>query len=290
MGKLFVIDGTDGSGKQTQFEKLKENLTKRNIDYLTVSFPNYDSPSSSLVKMYLSGEFGEDAKLLDRFEYAALFVNKNLTGLNFNNGIINNMPGNTETGNTNTNNGNVSYGPSNNTGTNYGSSYGNSKPTIVPSPGTGNNNAATTTPSAPDSDAGIIDNSGETLDVISIDKDSSKVQPSTSSSDGGSVIPVILGVGAAGAAAVAGAKFIHDKKERENTYTYEDDSSAENTNYSYNSNIDEQESSEDPYDAVMQPNAKYKAGNVNKLVLDDAPADINIRSDIPDNNSKEELE
>ena len=53
MGKLFVIDGTDGSGKQTQFEKLKENLTKRNIDYLTVSFPNYDNPSSSLVKMYL---------------------------------------------------------------------------------------------------------------------------------------------------------------------------------------------------------------------------------------------
>ena len=23
MGKLFVIDGTDGSGKKTQFEKLK---------------------------------------------------------------------------------------------------------------------------------------------------------------------------------------------------------------------------------------------------------------------------
>jgi len=62
MGKLFVIDGTDGSGKQTQFEKLKERLTQNNIDYKTVSFPNYDSPSSSLVKMYLSGEFGENAK------------------------------------------------------------------------------------------------------------------------------------------------------------------------------------------------------------------------------------
>lgn len=62
MGKLFVIDGTDGSGKQTQFEKLKENLDKRGIKYKTVSFPNYDSPSSSLVKMYLSGEFGKDPK------------------------------------------------------------------------------------------------------------------------------------------------------------------------------------------------------------------------------------
>lgn len=62
MGKLFVIDGTDGSGKQTQFKKLQERLTKDGIDYKTVSFPNYDSPSSSLVKMYLSGEFGKNAK------------------------------------------------------------------------------------------------------------------------------------------------------------------------------------------------------------------------------------
>ena len=62
MGKLFVIDGTDGSGKQTQFQKLQERLTKEGIDYKTVSFPNYDSESSSLVKMYLSGKFGENAK------------------------------------------------------------------------------------------------------------------------------------------------------------------------------------------------------------------------------------
>ena len=62
MGKLFVIDGTDGSGKQTQFEFLKKALDDKNIDYRTVSFPNYDSPSSSLVKMYLSGEFGENAQ------------------------------------------------------------------------------------------------------------------------------------------------------------------------------------------------------------------------------------
>ncbi len=49
-------------GKQTQFELLKKSLEKDGIEYKTVSFPNYDSPSSSLVKMYLSGEFGEDAK------------------------------------------------------------------------------------------------------------------------------------------------------------------------------------------------------------------------------------
>jgi thymidylate kinase len=67
MGKLFVIDGTDGSGKQTQFKKLQERLTKDGIDYKTVSFPNYESPSSSLVKMYLSGEFGKDAKMVSPY-------------------------------------------------------------------------------------------------------------------------------------------------------------------------------------------------------------------------------
>ena len=62
MGKLFVIDGTDGSGKQTQFKMLQEKFSEENVNYRVVSFPNYDSPSSSLVKMYLSGEFGENAK------------------------------------------------------------------------------------------------------------------------------------------------------------------------------------------------------------------------------------
>lgn len=67
MGKLFVIDGTDGSGKQTQLAKLKERLDKEGIEYKTVSFPNYDSPSSSLVKMYLGGEFGTDPKKISPY-------------------------------------------------------------------------------------------------------------------------------------------------------------------------------------------------------------------------------
>ena len=62
MGKLFVIDGTDASGKQTQLNKLQERLKEENIEYKLVSFPNYESESSSLVKMYLSGEFGKNAK------------------------------------------------------------------------------------------------------------------------------------------------------------------------------------------------------------------------------------
>lgn len=66
-GKLFVIDGTDGSGKQTQLQKLKERFDKEGIEYRTVSFPNYDSPSSSLVKMYLAGDFGTDAQSISPY-------------------------------------------------------------------------------------------------------------------------------------------------------------------------------------------------------------------------------
>ncbi len=58
MGKLIVIEGLDGSGKSTQLELLPQNLKKIGIDCKTVSFPDYESDSSALVKMYLSGKFG----------------------------------------------------------------------------------------------------------------------------------------------------------------------------------------------------------------------------------------
>lgn len=58
MGKLIVIEGLDGSGKSTQLELLPHNLKANGIDCKTVSFPDYDNPSSTLVKMYLAGQFG----------------------------------------------------------------------------------------------------------------------------------------------------------------------------------------------------------------------------------------
>lgn len=61
-GKLFVIDGTDGSGKQTQLQKLKERFEREGVSFKDVSFPNYESESSSLVKMYLNGDFGSNAQ------------------------------------------------------------------------------------------------------------------------------------------------------------------------------------------------------------------------------------
>lgn len=69
MGKLIVIEGLDGSGKSTQLELLNSNLLKMGIDCKSVSFPDYDNPSSTLVKMYLGGEFG--SKPEDVNAYAA---------------------------------------------------------------------------------------------------------------------------------------------------------------------------------------------------------------------------
>lgn len=74
MGKLVVIDGTDGSGKETQIKILESKLREREIDFRRIDFPNYDSPSSSLVKMYLSGEFGSDAKAISPYVASTFYA------------------------------------------------------------------------------------------------------------------------------------------------------------------------------------------------------------------------
>ena len=49
---ILVIEGLDGSGKATQTARLEENLRSRGIPERRVSFPDYDEPTSVLVKMY----------------------------------------------------------------------------------------------------------------------------------------------------------------------------------------------------------------------------------------------
>lgn len=65
MKKLIVIEGLDGSGKATQAALLAEHLraacTNGNKESVRqVSFPDYQSDSSALVKMYLAGQFGSN--------------------------------------------------------------------------------------------------------------------------------------------------------------------------------------------------------------------------------------
>ena len=73
-GKLIVIEGLDGSGKATQTELLYKELLEKGISVRKVSFPDYDSPSSSLVKMYLSGEFGSHAGDVNAYAASSFFA------------------------------------------------------------------------------------------------------------------------------------------------------------------------------------------------------------------------
>ncbi len=57
-GSLIVLEGTDGSGKSTQFELLRQRLVRGSYEVECISFPQYDEESSVFVRKYLSGEFG----------------------------------------------------------------------------------------------------------------------------------------------------------------------------------------------------------------------------------------
>ncbi len=74
MGKLIVIEGVDGSGKETQSNLLFERLKKSNDNVTKITFPDYNSPSSSLVKMYLAGEFGQDADGVDPYPPSVFYA------------------------------------------------------------------------------------------------------------------------------------------------------------------------------------------------------------------------
>ena len=57
-GKLLVLDGLDGCGKSTQAQRLTRRLEEAFPGRVhLISYPDYDSPSSALVKMYLGGDF-----------------------------------------------------------------------------------------------------------------------------------------------------------------------------------------------------------------------------------------
>ncbi len=60
-GKLIIIEsGSDASGKATQSKKLYERLINEGYNCMKITFPDYDSESSALVKMYLRGDFGSN--------------------------------------------------------------------------------------------------------------------------------------------------------------------------------------------------------------------------------------
>ena len=79
-GVLIVIEGSDGSGKGTQFNLLNERLKAAGYDVAVFDFPRYENESSYFVRQYLNGNFGPAAEIspftaslfyaLDRYEAA----------------------------------------------------------------------------------------------------------------------------------------------------------------------------------------------------------------------------
>ena len=72
--KLIVIEGLDGSGKATQTKLLADKLTSMGRTVRKLEFPDYDSPSSSLVKMYLNGDFGKNPEDVNAYAASAFYA------------------------------------------------------------------------------------------------------------------------------------------------------------------------------------------------------------------------
>ena len=74
MGKLIVLEGTDGSGKSTQFRLLTQRLTQDNYTFEKLVFPQYSEPSSALIRMYLGGEFGSNTTDVNAYAASAFYA------------------------------------------------------------------------------------------------------------------------------------------------------------------------------------------------------------------------
>ncbi len=73
-GKLIVIEGLDSSGKATQTRLIAKRLTDMGYNVMKVTFPDYESESSALVKMYLNGELSPKAENINPYAASSFYA------------------------------------------------------------------------------------------------------------------------------------------------------------------------------------------------------------------------
>lgn len=73
-GRLIVFEGTDGSGKSTQFRRFCQAAEDRGLTYQRLVFPQYSEPSSALIRMYLGGEFGAHPQDVNPYAASAFYA------------------------------------------------------------------------------------------------------------------------------------------------------------------------------------------------------------------------
>ncbi len=74
MGRLLVLEGLDGSGKSTQTERLREALLAAGETVRQIKLPDYDAPSSTLVRQYLAGDFGNDPQAVNAYAASSFYA------------------------------------------------------------------------------------------------------------------------------------------------------------------------------------------------------------------------
>ena len=74
MGRFIVIDGLDGSGKETQSLILKKYLEDMGVKVRYISFPCYENDSSLFVKKYLNGELGSRPEDTNAYAASSFFA------------------------------------------------------------------------------------------------------------------------------------------------------------------------------------------------------------------------